>query len=112
MKPAVCGGRASQRGIRLSAPIFPSVDRWRPRWRRCTIGEGVARKPTPVAARKDDIIVKIPLRQYLALFAVYLKPQWPRVTLLSVLLLASIGLQLLNPQVIRYFIDTALAGGA
>jgi ATP-binding cassette subfamily B protein len=56
--------------------------------------------------------MKIPLRQYLRLIAVYLKPQWPRVTLLAALLLASIGLQLLNPQLIRTFIDTAQAGGA
>jgi ATP-binding cassette subfamily B protein len=33
------------------------------------------------------------------------------VTLLAVLLLAGIGLQLVNPQVVRYFIDTAQAGG-
>ena len=56
--------------------------------------------------------MRIPLRQYLRLIAVYLRPQWPRVALLGVLLLAGIGLQLLNPQVIRFFIDTAQAGGA
>jgi len=33
------------------------------------------------------------------------------VTLLAVLLLAGIGLQLVNPQIVRYFIDTAQAGG-
>ena len=31
---------------------------------------------------------------------------------MSLALLASIGLQVLNPQILRYFIDTALAGGA
>ncbi|MEM6425248.1 MAG: ABC transporter transmembrane domain-containing protein, partial [Cyanobacteria bacterium P01_D01_bin.128] len=42
----------------------------------------------------------------------YLKPQRRRVVLMALALLASIGLQVLNPQVLRYFIDTALAGGA
>ncbi len=37
----------------------------------------------------------------------YLKPQWPRVALLGQLLIGSIGLQLLNPQVLRRFIDSA-----
>ena len=31
---------------------------------------------------------------------------------MALALLASIGLQVLNPQILRYFIDTALAGGA
>src|SRR2546430_17216567 len=52
----------------------------------------------------------IPLRQYGELLARYLKPQLLRVLLLAALLLGSIGLQLLNPQIIRYFIDTAQAG--
>src|SRR4051812_14333307 len=56
--------------------------------------------------------MKIPLKQYTALIAAYLKPQWPRVALLAILLLISISLQLLNPQIIRGFIDTAQAGGA
>jgi ATP-binding cassette subfamily B protein len=43
------------------------------------------------------------------LLATYLLPQKGRVTWMAVLLLGSIGLQLLNPQVIRYFIDTATA---
>lgn len=37
----------------------------------------------------------------------YLRPQRSRVALLCVLLLASIGLQLLNPQILRSFIDAA-----
>lgn len=41
----------------------------------------------------------------------YLRPQWVSVLLLAVLLLSNIGLQLLNPQVIRSFIDTTQAGG-
>ena len=42
----------------------------------------------------------------------YLRPQRQRVVWMSLALLASIGLQVLNPQILRYFIDTALAGGA
>ncbi|MEO7910962.1 MAG: ABC transporter ATP-binding protein [Roseiflexaceae bacterium] len=48
----------------------------------------------------------------MTLLTIYLGPQRRRATLLAVLVLSSIGLQLLNPQVIRYFIDTAEAGGA
>ncbi len=52
------------------------------------------------------------LRRYGELLVVYLRPQWRRVLPLAVLLLTSIGLQLYNPQVLRRFIDMALAGGA
>src|SRR5829696_2626704 len=47
-----------------------------------------------------------------SLLTTYLGAQRRRAALLAVLLLSSIGLQLLNPQVIRYFIDTAQVGGA
>ncbi len=40
----------------------------------------------------------------------YLRPFWKRVTLLFILLLIGIGLQLLAPQVIRQFLDTAEMG--
>src|SRR6185369_10002905 len=50
-------------------------------------------------------------RIHWSLLTTYLGPQRRRAALLAVLLLSSIGLQLLNPQVIRYFIDTAQAGG-
>jgi ABC-type multidrug transport system fused ATPase/permease subunit len=42
----------------------------------------------------------------------YLRPQRLKVALLCVLLFGSIGLELLNPQILRSFIDTAAAGGA
>jgi ABC-type multidrug transport system fused ATPase/permease subunit len=42
--------------------------------------------------------------------ATYLRPQWPRLVLLAVLLLAGIGLQLANPQLARTFVDDAQAG--
>jgi ATP-binding cassette subfamily B protein len=54
----------------------------------------------------------ISLKRYLALLVTYLKPQWPRALLMAFCLLVSIGLDLLAPQILRYFIDTALAGGA
>jgi len=46
------------------------------------------------------------------LLARYLLPQWPRVTLLGVLSTAGIGLDVLNPQVMRRFVDGALAAQA
>ncbi|WP_035984417.1 ABC transporter ATP-binding protein [Leptolyngbya sp. KIOST-1] len=49
---------------------------------------------------------------YRKLLATYLRPQGGRVVGLSITLLMGIGLQLLNPQILRYFIDTAVAGGA
>ena len=44
------------------------------------------------------------------LLSTYLRPQWPRVLLLGVLLFAGIGLQLANPQIAKTFIDQAQAG--
>ncbi len=42
----------------------------------------------------------------------YLKPYKMRVVLLSVCIFSGIGMNLLNPQIVRYFIDTAREGGA
>src|SRR5438105_4186136 len=55
--------------------------------------------------------MSIQLKRYWSLLVTYLKPQAFSVVLLTILLFGSIGLQLVNPQVIRYFIDTAEAGG-
>ena len=52
------------------------------------------------------------LRQYRELLSRYLKPQLGWVILMSFLLLAGIAIKLVNPQVLRYFLDTAQAGGA
>jgi ABC-type multidrug transport system fused ATPase/permease subunit len=57
-------------------------------------------------------MAKLLFRQYLDLLAKYLRPQLVRVLILSLLIVSSIGLRLVNPQVIRYFIDTAKSGGA
>ncbi|MEO7019797.1 MAG: ABC transporter transmembrane domain-containing protein, partial [Ktedonobacteraceae bacterium] len=51
------------------------------------------------------------LKRYWSLLVRYLKPQWIHVVLLAVLILVSIGLQLLNPQVLRSFVDTTQTGG-
>src|SRR5215211_3926243 len=51
-------------------------------------------------------------QQYRDLLLQYLRPQRRRVVVLALLLLSSIGLQLLSPQILRFFIDTAMAGGA
>ncbi|MBZ0295021.1 MAG: ABC transporter ATP-binding protein/permease [Anaerolineae bacterium] len=50
---------------------------------------------------------KVSFAQYKELLFKYLRPQRPSVLMLTVLLLGSIGLQLVNPQILRYFIDTA-----
>ncbi len=54
--------------------------------------------------------MQIPLRQYWTLLATYLRPYWRQVVLLAVLLLSTIALQLINPQIMRSFIDAARAG--
>lgn len=53
----------------------------------------------------------IPLRAYWELLSHYIRPLWRKALLLAFLILAGIGLQVANPQVIRYFLDTALAQG-
>jgi ABC-type multidrug transport system fused ATPase/permease subunit len=55
--------------------------------------------------------MKLPLTQYRGLLGAYLRPQGARVALLAALLFGGIALQLANPQIIRYFIDTTQAGG-
>jgi len=64
-----------------------------------------------LSCEKEDKM-RLPLKRYLTLLMTYLKPQWLKTLLLALLLLTSIGLQLLNPQILRYFIDTAVSGGA
>ncbi|CAN5446111.1 ABC transporter ATP-binding protein [soil metagenome] len=50
----------------------------------------------------------LPLKRYWDLLTKYLKPLWRKVLLLALLILTTISLQLLNPQIIRFFIDTAI----
>ncbi|WP_426453248.1 ABC transporter ATP-binding protein [Paenibacillus sp. S-38] len=50
---------------------------------------------------------KIPVRDYVLLLSQYLKNQRGSMLLLTFLLLFGIAMQLITPQIIRYFIDTA-----
>ena len=52
----------------------------------------------------------IPLKQYWDLLYKYLRPQWKISLVLAVLLLGNIALQLINPQIIRGFLDAAQTG--
>ncbi|MBN1370931.1 MAG: ABC transporter ATP-binding protein [Anaerolineaceae bacterium] len=56
--------------------------------------------------------MKLPLKQYWDLLSRHIRPQRGRFALLTILLLGSIGLQVINPQVMRNFIDSALGGAA
>lgn len=55
----------------------------------------------------NKVIRKIPAKEYASLLQQYLKPQRKSMAILTVLLLSGIVMQLINPQIIRYFIDTA-----
>lgn len=52
------------------------------------------------------------LKLYGALLVQYLRPQKGAAALCALLVVSSIGLQLANPQIVRYFIDTAETGSA
>ena len=52
----------------------------------------------------------MPLREYEALLSRYLRPQLTLVAALGTILFLQIGLQLVNPQIMRRFIDEAQAG--
>jgi ABC-type multidrug transport system fused ATPase/permease subunit len=54
----------------------------------------------------------VPFAEHRGLLGTYLRPQRGRVVLLATLLAGSIGLQLLNPQIIRTFIDATQTRGA
>jgi ATP-binding cassette, subfamily B, bacterial len=58
----------------------------------------------------EDEPMKISLKHHQELYITYLKQQWLRVLSLAILLFGSIGLQLVNPQILRYFIDAAREG--
>src|SRR6266851_3261135 len=49
---------------------------------------------------------------YVRLLRRYLQPQWRRVALLAAMLLGGLAVQLVNPQIIRYFLDTVQSGGS
>ena len=54
--------------------------------------------------------MQVGLAEYAAMLRRYLAPERAKAALLAVLLLVGIGLQLLNPQIIRSFIDAAIDG--
>src|SRR5260370_2512267 len=62
---------------------------------------------TSLRGLRKGAVMKLPLGRYLALLKTYLKPQWRSTLLLGICLVTGIGLQLLNPQILRYFIDAA-----
>jgi len=55
--------------------------------------------------------MKVPFRQYWQLLARHIRPQMGRFILLGVLLFSGIGMRVVSPQIVRYFIDTASSGG-
>jgi ATP-binding cassette, subfamily B, bacterial len=56
--------------------------------------------------------MNLPFKAYWDLLSQHIRPQKGRFILLSVLLFGSIGLRILAPQIMRVFIDSALAGEA
>jgi ATP-binding cassette subfamily B protein len=55
--------------------------------------------------------LQIPFKDYQDLWGRYMTSHKHRIIVLACLLFGSIGLQLFNPQILRYFIDTARQGG-
>ncbi len=53
-----------------------------------------------------------PLTRYWKTLRHHLGPQWPKLAVLGVLLLVTTGLQVVNPQLVRLFIDAAVGAGA
>ena len=56
--------------------------------------------------------MKLPFKAYWDLLSQHIRPQKGRFAILITLLVTSIGLRIVNPQVMRAFIDSALAGEA
>lgn len=54
----------------------------------------------------------IPPKQHWALLVTYLRPAWLKVAILTVLLFTNTGLQLVNPLLLRRFLDAAQRGEA
>jgi ATP-binding cassette subfamily B protein/ATP-binding cassette subfamily C protein len=61
---------------------------------------------------KLEHLMSFPVNRYWPLLVRYLRPHWPRLLLLAVLLVAGIAGQLLAPQFIRSFLDTATSSGS
>ncbi len=57
-----------------------------------------------------DTETRVPFSHYAALLRQQLRPHAPRVLLLAGFMFTGIGLQLVGPQLVRFFIDTAIPG--
>ncbi len=51
----------------------------------------------------------ISFRRYVTILGIYLQPQWRKMLLVALLLLANIGFDLYDPQIIKNFIDTVMS---
>jgi len=56
--------------------------------------------------------VRLTLSQYRTLLTTYLAPQWQHLIVLAALLFGGTALQILSPQILRYFIDAAQRGSS
>jgi ABC-type multidrug transport system fused ATPase/permease subunit len=65
-----------------------------------------------IEGQQEKKVAPLTAGQYRALLGKYLRPQWRKAALMGLLLLASIGLQLIEPQILRFFIDTAMVQGS
>ena len=72
--------------------------------------EGPTSMATVPAGTISPPRTRVPFRRYAALLWKYLRPQKALAAVVAVSLLGNIGLQLISPQILRYFIDEALAG--
>lgn len=54
--------------------------------------------------------MKISVKKYLNMFSKYLRPELPQIIILALLLGISVGINLINPQILRKFIDMAKNG--
>ena len=72
--------------------------------RRTSLSPTFCRKPCKSAERPGMLG---PVGEYVRLLGAHLRPQWPRVLLLAVVLLGGSGLELLFPQLLRHFIDAS-----
>lgn len=52
----------------------------------------------------------IPIKTYWALLSNYLRPMWLRVVVLALAIIGAISLQAVAPQIVKSFIDSAIAG--
>ena len=69
-----------------------------------------AMKGQNMADPKGKKVIKVPVKYYVSLLKTYLKPQRFKVSLLAFLLFVSIGLEILNPQLLGHFIDSVQSG--